>query len=54
MTKRCFYVMLYGSSLILEFVALTALRIREPEMPRPFRMPGGIPGTIIKPRWGQP
>jgi amino acid transporter len=30
-------LILYGSSLILEFVALIALRIREPELPRPFR-----------------
>lgn len=40
-------VLLYGASLVLEFVALTALRIREPDMPRPFRMPGGIAGTIL-------
>jgi amino acid transporter len=30
-------LILYGSSLILEFVALIALRLREPELPRPFR-----------------
>lgn len=30
-------LILYGASLILEFVALIALRIREPELPRPFR-----------------
>jgi len=24
-----------------------ALRIREPELPRPFRVPGGIAGTIV-------
>jgi len=35
-------VILYGLSLILEFVALVALRIREPKLPRPFRIPGGI------------
>jgi len=29
--------MLYGSSLILEFAALIVLRIREPELPRPFK-----------------
>jgi len=28
---------LYGSSLILEFLALIALRLREPQLPRPFR-----------------
>lgn len=30
-------LILYGSSLILEFVALIALRLREPGLPRPFR-----------------
>ena len=40
-------VLLYGASLVLEFVALTLLRIREPDMPRPFRMPGGTVATVI-------
>jgi amino acid transporter len=40
-------VLLYGGSLVLEFIALTVLRISEPEMPRPFRMPGGIIGSVI-------
>ena len=31
-------LMLYGSSLVLEFIALLVLRIREPELPRPFKM----------------
>jgi len=35
-------VLLYGLSLLLEFVALIALRLREPNMPRPFRVPGGM------------
>ncbi len=30
-------LILYGSSLLLEFVALIALRLREPQLPRPFR-----------------
>ena len=30
-------LILYGTSLILEFVALIALRVREPNLPRPFR-----------------
>jgi amino acid transporter len=34
-------VILYGLSLLLEFVALVALRISEPDLPRPFRVPGG-------------
>jgi hypothetical protein len=33
--------MIYGASLTLEFVALICLRIREPELKRPFRVPGG-------------
>jgi len=39
-------VLLTGLSLLLEFAALVALRIREPELARPYRIPGGIPGTI--------
>ena len=34
-------VILYGLSLLLEFAALFVLRIREPQLPRPFRVPGG-------------
>jgi amino acid transporter len=30
-------LVLYGSSLLLEFVALVILRVREPELPRPFK-----------------
>ena len=30
-------LILYGSSLLLEFAALVALRIREPDLPRPFK-----------------
>lgn len=30
-------LILYGSSLILEFVALAVLRFKEPDLPRPFR-----------------
>jgi amino acid transporter len=40
-------IMLYGFSLMLEFVALVALRIREPELKREFRVPGGMPGAIL-------
>jgi amino acid transporter len=39
-------ILLYGTSLVLEFVALIALRIREPELPRAFRVPGGMFGAI--------
>jgi len=34
-------LMLYGVSLILEFAALIALRLTDPDMDRPFRIPGG-------------
>ncbi len=40
-------ILLYGASLVLEFAALVALRIREPELPRPFRVPGGIVGAVL-------
>ncbi len=36
-------LVLYGASLILEFIALTVLRVREPGLARPFRIPGGTP-----------
>ncbi len=39
-------ILLYGCSLALEFAALIALRIREPELPRPFKVPGGMFGAI--------
>ncbi|MGB9197767.1 MAG: APC family permease [Terriglobales bacterium] len=39
-------IMIYGASLTLEFVALIVLRFREPELKRPFRVPGGWFGAI--------
>lgn len=39
-------LVLYGAALMLEFVALVVLRIREPELHRPFRVPGGIAGAV--------
>jgi amino acid transporter len=39
-------LVLYGGALLLEFVALVALRIKAPQMPRPFRVPGGVWGTL--------
>ena len=39
-------LVLYGASLILEFVALVVLRLREPSLRRPFRIPGGLPVAI--------
>jgi len=40
-------IMIYGASLMLEFVALVVLRFTEPELPRPFKVPGGIFGAIL-------
>lgn len=40
-------VMLYGGSLLIEFAALIALRIKEPHLLRPFRIPGGIPTLVV-------
>jgi len=40
-------IMLYGASLMLEFVTLVALRIREPELKREFRVPGGLLGAVL-------
>jgi len=39
-------ILLYGFSLMLEFIALAVLRFREPELARPFRVPGGLLGAI--------
>jgi amino acid transporter len=35
-------LVLYGGSLVLEFAALVILRLREPNLHRPFRVPGGV------------
>jgi amino acid transporter len=40
-------LLLYGASLMLEFVALVVLRIREPNLRRPFRVPGGLAGAVL-------
>jgi amino acid transporter len=40
-------VILYGSALLLEFVAFVVLRVREPGLPRPFRVPGGLPVAVL-------
>jgi len=39
-------VLLTGLSILLEFASLIALRIREPELARPYRVPGGLAGAI--------
>lgn len=40
-------ILVYGASLLLEFAALVALRVREPALHRPFRIPGGLPGVVL-------
>ncbi len=40
-------LVLYGASLMLEFVALVVLRIQQPKMERPFRVPGGMAGAVL-------
>ncbi len=39
-------VLLTGLSILLEFAALAALRLREPALPRPYRVPGGLFGAF--------
>jgi amino acid transporter len=39
-------ILIYGSSLFLEFVALAVLRFTEPNLKRPFKVPGGLFGAI--------
>lgn len=40
-------LVLYGAALLLEFVSLIVLRIREPKLHRPFRVPGGMLGASL-------
>jgi len=40
-------VLLTGLSILLEFWALVALRIREPNLARPYRVPGGTVGALL-------
>ena len=39
-------LVLYGGALLLEFVALVVLRVKEPGLVRPFRVPGGLLGAV--------
>jgi amino acid transporter len=39
-------VLLTGLSILVEFASLVALRIREPNLERPYRVPGGLAGAI--------
>ena len=40
-------ILIYGTSLLLEFVALAVLRFTRPDLPRAFRVPGGKLGVIL-------
>jgi amino acid transporter len=40
-------ILLYAIEVFLEFLALMALRVKSPQMERPFRVPGGWPGLIL-------
>jgi amino acid transporter len=39
-------ILVYGTSLFLEFLALAVLRFTEPNLKRPFKVPGGLFGAI--------
>jgi amino acid transporter len=39
-------LVLYGGALVLEFIALVVLRVTEPWLVRPFKVPGGLWGTV--------
>ena len=39
-------ILVYGTSLFLEFLALAVLRFTEPTLKRPFKVPGGLFGAI--------
>jgi amino acid transporter len=39
-------LVLYGAALVLEFVALIVLRVKEPGLARPFKVPGGMWGAV--------
>ena len=39
-------LVLYGAALVLEFVSLVVLRVKEPGLIRPFQVPGGLWGTV--------
>jgi amino acid transporter len=40
-------VLIYGCALLLSFIALVRLRVMEPGLPRPFRVPGGMLGVSV-------
>ncbi|HWZ43820.1 MAG TPA: APC family permease [Candidatus Saccharimonadales bacterium] len=40
-------ILLWGASVVLEFIALAVLRVREPNLARPFKIPGGLPVAVL-------
>src|SRR5260370_37289524 len=40
-------VVLYSAALLLELAALVVLRVKLPDIRRPFRVPGGWPGITL-------
>jgi hypothetical protein len=40
-------ILLYGASLVLEFIALARLRVLEPKLHRPFVVPGGQAAAML-------
>jgi amino acid transporter len=40
-------VVVYSAAILIEFAALLMLRYREPDLPRPFKIPGGWPVVIL-------
>jgi amino acid transporter len=40
-------VILYGAAIMMQFAAIIVLRVREPKLVRPFRIPGGMAGLIL-------
>ena len=39
-------LVLYGAALVLEFVSLVVLRVKEPGLTGPFKVPGGVSGAV--------
>lgn len=40
-------IWLYSLALMIELAAFLAIRLREPALPRPWRVPGGFPGALL-------
>jgi len=40
-------VLLKGLSIVLEFAALAVLRVKEPKLARPYRLPGGLAAAVL-------